>query len=64
MPGTIIIFDDLINYRSWRKHEYKAWMKFVEVNKVEFRYIAFSGMKATVQIDAVSGYSTIKKIFP
>jgi hypothetical protein len=52
--GTIIIFDELIGYRFWRRHEYKAWMEFVKQAGIAFHYIAFCGMKAAVKIDAVS----------
>lgn len=39
--GAWIVFDELIGYRGWRDHEYKAFMEFKERTGIEFEYIAF-----------------------
>lgn len=39
--GTWIIFDELIGYRGWKFHEYKALQEFLVKSKLEFDYIAF-----------------------
>lgn len=41
VPGTVILFDELIGYKAWEQHEYKAFMEFVKENNVEFEWIAF-----------------------
>tara|TARA_R100000388_G_scaffold47466_1_gene35844 strand:+ start:1482 stop:2210 length:729 start_codon:yes stop_codon:yes gene_type:complete len=41
VPGTVILFDELIGYDAWDQHEYKAFMEFVEENNVEFEWLAF-----------------------
>jgi len=41
VPGTVILFDELIGYDAWEHHEYKAFMEFVKENNVEFEWIAF-----------------------
>lgn len=38
-PGTVIVFDEYFNYPGWRMHEHKAFMEFVEENRLRFRYI-------------------------
>lgn len=40
MPGSIIVFDELIGYAGWRFHEYKALYEVFDES--EFEYIAFS----------------------
>jgi hypothetical protein len=41
--GTIIHFDEYLNFPDWRNHEYKVWKEFVEENNVEFEYLAIGG---------------------
>jgi len=47
--GTIIHFDEYLNFPDWRNHEYKAWNEFVEKNNIEFEYIAI-GEKGMVTV--------------
>lgn len=42
VKGTIIIFDEFYNYDSCQKHEYKAFMEFVEKSGKKFKYLAFN----------------------
>lgn len=39
--GTWIVFDELIGYRGWRDHEYKAFMEFKKNTGIEFEYVSF-----------------------
>lgn len=47
--GTIIHFDEYLNFPSWREHEFKVWSEFVEENNVKFDYIA-AGEKGMVSV--------------
>ena len=38
-PGTVIIFDEYMNYPGWQQDEYRAWQKFVTENKMKYEYI-------------------------
>ncbi|HQT64661.1 MAG: hypothetical protein B7Z75_05185 [Acidocella sp. 20-57-95] len=38
IPGTIIVFDEYLNYPGWRHHEYRAWTEFVKKYNVSFKY--------------------------
>ena len=38
--GTIIMFDEYFYCKDTEKHEYKAFMEFVEENNIKYRYIA------------------------
>lgn len=39
VPGTVIVFDEFFNYPTWRDHEYKAFIEFVEARGIAFRYL-------------------------
>lgn len=39
-PGTIIMFDDFLNYWGWEEHDFKAFMEFVKEASIDFEYIA------------------------
>lgn len=39
VPGTVIIFDEYINYPGWQLDEFKAWQEFVKKNKIKYEYI-------------------------
>ncbi len=38
IPGTVIVFDEFLNYPGWREHEYKAWSEFVTQQGLGFKY--------------------------
>ena len=42
VPGTIILFDELINYHGWEEGEFKAFMEFVAERKLAFEYVAYN----------------------
>jgi hypothetical protein len=41
VPGSIILFDELINYTGWQDQEYRAFMEYVAEQNVSFEYIGF-----------------------
>ena len=41
VPGTIILFDELINYTGWQDQEYRAFMEYVAENDGSFEYIGY-----------------------
>jgi Methyltransferase domain len=38
-PGSVLLFDEMINYPGWEEHEYKAFIEFVDLFGVEHQYI-------------------------
>lgn len=40
-PGTWVLFDELIGYRGWQDHEYKALMEFLDQKNLEVEYHAY-----------------------
>lgn len=39
VSGTVIVFDEYINYPGWQKDEFKAWQEFVIANNIKYEYI-------------------------
>ena len=56
-PGTIVIFDELINYHGWEEGEYKALMEFTTERKLPFEYVAYNrtGSQVAVRILDAAG---------
>lgn len=40
-PGSWILFDELIGYRCWQDHEYRAFTEFIQKSRLDCEYIAF-----------------------
>jgi hypothetical protein len=41
-PGSVIIFDELINYHGWEEGEFKAFTEFAAERKLAFEYVAYN----------------------
>jgi hypothetical protein len=39
VPGTVIVFDEYINYPGWQLDEFKAWQEYVAKHKIRYEYI-------------------------
>lgn len=54
-PGTVIVFDEYFNYPSWREHEHKAFMEFVEERDVKFHFLGavHSSVQASILVDSI-----------
>ena len=55
VPGTVIIFDEYMNYPGWQQDEFKAWQEFVEKHNVGYSYIGRVSrhQKVAVRIDNI-----------
>lgn len=49
-PGTIIQFDDFVNYPGWQEGEFKAFQEFVELSSLQFEYIGFASSDQAVAL--------------
>jgi hypothetical protein len=38
-PGTVIVFDEYMNYPGWRLHEWKAFQEFISESGLSYEYI-------------------------
>ena len=46
VPGTIILFDELVNYKLYREHEIKAFFEWLQVSGAK---VAPIGMQGPIQ---------------
>jgi hypothetical protein len=65
LPGSIVVFDEYLNYHGWKNHEFKAWQEFVEANRVKYSYRGFCGRGGQVfmRIDEIQPRSAIAERF-
>lgn len=50
VKGTIIVFDEYLNYPGWREHEYKAFQEYVAAHRLSYRYLGFASSDFAVAI--------------
>lgn len=50
VEGSVIVFDELLNYPGFKIHEYKALYEFADKYGFEFEFISFSGQQAGLKI--------------
>jgi hypothetical protein len=39
VPGTVIVFDEYMNYPGWQRDEFKAWQEHCRMYGVKYEYI-------------------------
>jgi hypothetical protein len=39
VPGTVIVFDEYMNYPGWQQDEFKAWQEHVWTYNIQYEYI-------------------------
>ena len=50
ISGTVIVFDEYINYLGWEQGEHKAFTEFLEETNLSCDYISHSYNQITVKI--------------
>ena len=40
-PGTVIVFDEYMNYPGWQKDEFRAWQEFVIKYNIQYEYLGY-----------------------
>lgn len=48
IPGTIIVFDELIGYKDYKKHEFKAFNEFLEVTGYNVKILCHNNYEQVV----------------
>lgn len=38
-PGTVIVFDEYMNYPGWQQDEFRAWQEHVAAHGIQYEYI-------------------------
>ena len=49
-PGLLILFDEYLGFPNWRKGEHKAWKEFCSKYRIHYRYRAFHGWMAFIEV--------------
>jgi hypothetical protein len=57
--GSVIIFDDYFGYRGWLIGEHKAWIEFVERNKIEYEYLGFTTERVSLVVKKVTAHASV-----
>jgi hypothetical protein len=50
VSGTVIVFDDYLNYPAWREHQYRAFQEFVAERSIRYRYTGFASSYTAVTV--------------
>jgi len=50
VAGTVIVFDEYLNYPGWQNHEFKAFKEFCASRGVTYRYLAFAPTMFSVAV--------------
>jgi hypothetical protein len=50
VPGTIIVFDEYLNYPGWQEHELKAFAEFVARTGAKYKYLGFASSECAVSV--------------
>lgn len=50
VPGTVIVFDEYLNYPGWREHEYRAFQEFIGASPYTYRYLGFASSQSSVAV--------------
>jgi hypothetical protein len=50
VPGTVIVFDEYLNYPGWQEHERKAFAEFVARTGVKYKYLGFASGEFSVSV--------------
>jgi len=53
VSGTVILFDEYLNYPAWRDHEFKAFQEFVAISGIAYRYVGFASSDCAVAIQVL-----------
>jgi hypothetical protein len=41
VPGTVILFNEYWNHRTWKKHEFRAWQEHIAQYKLNYEYVGY-----------------------
>jgi len=50
VSGSVILFDEYLNYPAWQQHEYRAFQEFIAQTGKRYRYIGFASSDCAVAV--------------
>lgn len=54
VPGTVVIFDEYINYPGWQQDEFRAWQEHCQQHQVRYEYIGLVSRHQKVAVRVIS----------
>ena len=54
-PGSIVLFDEFLNFPEWEQHEARAWWEYAEKQQVGFRYVCYTLNNEQVAVRITEG---------
>jgi hypothetical protein len=48
VTGSVIVFDEYLNYPGWQLHEFKAFREFIATSGIRYRYLGFASSEFAV----------------
>jgi predicted O-methyltransferase YrrM len=58
VPGTVIVFDEYLNYPGWEQHEFRAFQEYKARRAVSCRYIGFASNANAVALQIEAGHQS------
>lgn len=62
-PGSWIVFDELIGYRGWQHHEFRAFQEFLDGSGLACEYVAYGLTYAIVKLTEGSRGNAALEVF-
>lgn len=59
VSGTVILFDEYLNYPGWQLHEFRAFREFVERTEIKYDYAGFASSAGSVAV-RIKGKAALK----
>lgn len=53
IPGSVLVFDEYLNYPDWDRHEFRAFQEIVASTKLAYEYLAYASNWYSVAIRIV-----------
>ncbi len=53
VAGSVIVFDEYLNYPGWQHHEHKAFTEFVEETGMTFNYLCYASSEHALAVQVI-----------
>jgi len=48
--GSVLVFDEYLNYPGWKQHEFRAFQEFVAAHSLRYDYLGFASAHSSVAV--------------
>lgn len=50
VSGSVIVFDEYLNYPAWQQHEFRAFQEYIAATGMQYRYLGFASSDCAVAV--------------